>query len=111
MQESFCTLQTFSLTMTGLDFLLHRAAALELRLVALALSLGLRRASQELQQSWIALLGRVLRRQHLGVHAALVRCRARAPHAALSPDESEEAAEVMAGARADFANQPVRGRP
>ena len=79
--------------------------------MALALSLGLRRASQELQQSWIALLGRVLRRQHLGVHAALMRCRACAPHAALSPDESEEAAEEMAGAHIDLAEAPVQGRP
>lgn len=91
--------------------MLPHAAALELRLVALALSLGLRRASQELQQSWIALLGRVLRRQHLGVHAAFARCRTRAPHAALSPDESEEAAAEMAGAHADSAGKPVRGRP
>ncbi len=75
-----------------------RAAALELRLVALALSLALRCASQELQQNWAELLGRVLRRQHLGVHAALMRSRRRAPNAALSPDESEEAAADMAGA-------------
>ncbi|KAK9842206.1 hypothetical protein WJX81_000582 [Elliptochloris bilobata] len=71
-------------------------SALELRLVALALSLGLRCGSQELQQNWAALLARLLRRQHLGVHAALVRWRARAPPDALPPDEAEEAADEMA---------------
>ena len=77
--------------------------------MALALSLGLRCASQELQQNWVALLGRVLRRQHLGVHAALACWRARAPHAALSPDEAEEAAAEVAGARCWCGRRPAQG--
>lgn len=77
-----------------------RAAALELRLVALGLSLGLRCGSQELQQKWRTLLSRLLRRQHLGIHGLLVRWRAlaAAPPGVAPPDAAAEAAEEMEGA-------------
>jgi len=71
-----------------------RAAALELQLVALGVSLGLRCGDQERQQQWATVLARLLRRQHLGVHAALQRARGRAG----APADEDERAEDMAGA-------------